>query len=103
MREIFDALNRVVRVRFGVGVPKDDHVTFKIHIRAQPGNFFPDTRCFAGKDRNFPPSLIRGGHGISHDGGCVSFDRGSERVRGDLVDSERGARSGRRDNGDGTS
>lgn len=25
-----------------------------------------------------PPSLIRGGHGISHDGGCVRFDRGSE-------------------------
>ena len=79
MRELCNALNRVMRVRFGVGVPEDDHVTIKIHIRGQPRNSFPDTRCFQGKDRNFPPAPFSwGGHGISHDGSCVRFDRRSE-------------------------
>ncbi len=58
MRELCDALNRVIRVHFGVGVPEYDHVTFKIHIRGQPGNSVPDTRCFGGKDRNSPRPLL---------------------------------------------
>ncbi len=41
MRELCDALYCVMRVRFGGGVPEDDNVTFKIHIRGAAGGICP--------------------------------------------------------------